>query len=140
MPRAFVVIGKCSALVPDRYDLLIEFDKTLRRDAATCRRAGCLAKNRVERILREDVFDIGDEKFLVLLLVMKTEREDRIDLGEEGVIRSFEQLYHALIDRFPEAIGLGHGGPRDQSAQIAPVHVARGVVVGIKKIGVLRNL
>ena len=39
----------------------------------------------------------------------------------------------AVALRFPD------GWPRDQPAQIAPVHVARSVVVGIEKVSVLWN-
>ena len=42
---------------------------SLRRDDADL----LLAKNRVERILRKHVLDVGDEQFLVLLLVMNAE-------------------------------------------------------------------
>ena len=32
-----------------------------------------------------------------------------------------------------------YGGSRDQTAQIAPVHVAGRIIIGIEEIGVLRN-
>ena len=35
-----------------------------------------LSKDWMKRILREDVLDVGNEQFLMLLLVMKTESED----------------------------------------------------------------
>ena len=44
------------------------------------------------------------------------------------------------IDRCAITLCLRHRRPRNQSAQIAPMHVARGIVVRIKKISVLRNL
>ncbi len=71
---------------------------------------------------------------------MEPEGEDRLDLRQECVIGFFEQLDDAIVDRFPETVGLGHGWPRDQPAQVAPVHVARGVVVRIEEVSVLRNL
>ena len=30
--------------------------------------------------------------------------------------------------------------PRDQAAQVAPMHVAGGIIIGVEKIGVLRNV
>ena len=62
------------------------------------------------------------------------------DLVKQRVVRSFEQLRQALVDRISEAIGFSNGRPRNQSAQVAPMHVARGVVIRIKKISVLRDL
>ena len=37
----------------------------------------------MERILREDMFDIGHEQFLMLLFVMNAERDDRLDFVEQ---------------------------------------------------------
>jgi len=119
---------------------LLELDKMLRRHPASFCFDRRLAENGIERILREDVLDVGDEEFLMLLFVMKAEREDRFDFREESVVRLFEQPRHALIDRFTKSVGLRHGRPRNQSAEIAPMHVAGGVVIGIEKVGVLRNL
>ena len=90
----------------------------------------------MKRVLREDVLDVGDEQFLVLLLVMHADCEDRLDFLEQFVVRAFEQFLNVCVDRLPEAKGFGHRRTRDQTAQIAPVHVARGIVVGIKKKGV----
>ena len=59
------------------------------------------------------MFDVGDEKFLVLLFVMQPEREDRFNFREERLVRALEQLDHAFIDRFPESIGLGDGRARN---------------------------
>ena len=86
------------------------------------------------------MFDVGDEQFLVLLFVMQADREDRLDFIEQFVIRAFQQFLNVCVDRLPEAISFRDRRTRDQPAEIAPMHVARGIVVGIKKIGVLRNL
>ena len=51
----------------------------------------------MERVLREDVFDIGDEQFLMLLLVMNSEGEDRLDFVEEVLRR--RRLTRSSIDR-----------------------------------------
>ena len=87
--------------------------KQLRRDLADFRRRFRSLENRIERILREDMFDVGDEKFLVLLFVMQPEREDRFNFREERLVRALEQLDHAFIDRLPEAIGFGDRRPRN---------------------------
>ena len=43
------------------------------------------------------------------------------------------------IDRGAIALRLFYRGTRDQATQIAPMHIAGGVVVRIEEIGVLRN-
>ena len=43
------------------------------------------------------------------------------------------------IDRFTVALGFADGRARNQSPQIAPVHVTRSVVVRIEEIRVFRN-
>ena len=83
--------------------------------------------------------DVGDEQFLVLLFVVQADCEDRLHFIEQFVIRAFQQFLNVRVDRLPEAIGFGDRRTRDQPAEVAPVHVARGIVVGVKKIGVLRN-
>ena len=47
-------------------------------------------KHRIERVLRKDVFDVGNEKFLVLLFVMQAEDQNWLDFGEQGFVRFFE--------------------------------------------------
>lgn len=39
-------------------------------------------KNRIERVLREDVLDVRDEQFLMLLFVMEAEDENRFHFIE----------------------------------------------------------
>ena len=92
MTRAFVVIGEIVAVVTDLDRRFIELNESQRRDvdpAYAKALAGrlrdvdlLLAENRVERVLRENVFDIGNEKFLMLLLVMNPESQDRLDLAK----------------------------------------------------------
>ena len=69
----------------------------------------------MERILGKDVFDIGHEQFLMLLLVMQADRENRLDLLEQLVVGAFEQLLNVGIDRAPEAIGFRYRRPGDQT-------------------------
>ncbi len=93
----------------------------------------------MQRILGKNVFDIGHEQFLMLLLMMQADRENRLDLIEQLFVGAFEQFLNVGIDRAPKAISFRHRRPRDESSQIAPVHVARSVIIGIKKVGVFRN-
>src|SRR4051812_5996363 len=96
-------------------------------------------KNRVERVLGKDVFDVGEQQLLVLLFVMEAEDQDGLDFFQLFLSRFAQELADGLVDRRSETIGFGHSRPRDQPPQITPMHVARSVVVGIKQIGVFRN-
>src|SRR5437879_11808046 len=98
MARTFVVVGKAVAIVTDLNYRFVELDELQRADippgesvfwridlacrAVAWRRLG-FAKNREERVLRENVFDIGDEQLLMLLFVMNSERKDRFDLTKQ---------------------------------------------------------
>src|SRR5436189_5736446 len=95
MPRPFVVIGEPVAVMANRDGCPLEIDETV--GTPTCRgwrpffgahgvtRPTC-SKNRVERILREHVLDIRDEQFLMLLLMMPAEDENRFDFIEQFFI------------------------------------------------------
>src|SRR6266568_4097910 len=50
-----------------------------------------------------------------------------------------KEIVDMRIDRRAIALCFLYGGARDQSTEVAPVHVAGRVVVRIEKIGVLRN-
>src|ERR1051325_7215902 len=104
MARAFVVIGKSSALVADGRNRLVELDEALRRNGVVSGVRRGFPEDGIERILSEDMFDIGQEQLLMLLLVMETQRDDRLDLGEQGLIGFVDQLPDALIDRFAKPV------------------------------------
>jgi hypothetical protein len=46
------------------------------------------AKDRIKRVLREHVFDVGDQQFLMLLLMMETENQDWFDFIEQLFVRA----------------------------------------------------
>jgi len=115
MTRSFVVVGESSAVVTDRYGRFVELDEMLCRHRGNFGLWRGVAKDRIKRILGQDVFDIGEKKFLMLLFVVQTQDEDRLDLREQRLIRVVEQLPHALIDRIAEAISLRYGRSGDQA-------------------------
>ena len=85
MPRSFVVVGESVAVMTYLSHRFVELDELVGRSALRLRAPGVIvlrSKNRIERILREDVLDVGDEQFLMLLLVMNAENEDRLDFIE----------------------------------------------------------
>src|SRR5580765_8199754 len=92
-----------------------------------------LVKDRVERILRKDMFDIGHEQLLMLLLMVHAENEERFELVQQTAVRAGEEIVDMRIDGSAIAMRFLDGGPGDEAAEIAPVHVAGGVVIGIKK-------
>jgi len=56
--RTFVVVGKAVAVVPNLHGRFFEFDEILRRNLARFEISLALAKDGIERILRENVFDV----------------------------------------------------------------------------------
>src|ERR1043166_4863428 len=105
MARSFVVVGESVAVVSDRYDRFFELHEALRGDIFVAGLRHGFRENGIERILSENMFDIGQEQLLMLLLVMEAERDDWLDFGEQPFISVFDQLASALIDRFAEPIG-----------------------------------
>ena len=75
----------------------------------------------------------------MLLLVMNAEREEWFDLGEKFFVGFGKEIVDVEIDRGTIAMRFFNRRPRDQSAQIAAVHVTRGIVIRIKEVSVLRN-
>src|SRR5207253_8583227 len=99
MPGTFVVLSESAAVMANCDNHLFEVDKfegrTLwarRRRAPPCsfRSSRCgdsrsnYLKNRIKRILREHVLDVGDQQFLMLLLMMKSEN-DFFFQAEDGI-------------------------------------------------------
>src|SRR5262245_862142 len=139
MPRFFVIIGESSAVMTNCDDRLFEVDKMNRSGFRYLTFPLTLAKHRIQRVLCEHMLDVGDQQFLVLLLMMKTENQDRLDLIEQFFVRTRKQIVDMRIDRCAVALRFADCRARNQAAQIAPVHVSGSVVVRIKKIGVLGN-
>src|SRR5205823_11422900 len=129
VPWSFVIVREAGAGMANHNGRFVELDKMLGRGLAAFRCRYVEMKDRIERVLGEDMFNVGEHKLLVLLLVMQAEGEDRFQLLEQGVVSVIDQLHDALIDRFSKAVCFGHGWARDQSAKIASVHVTSGVVV-----------
>ena len=53
----------------------------------------------MQRILREDMFDVGDEQFLMLLLVMNPENQERLNFAKQIFVRAPDQTLDLFIDR-----------------------------------------
>ena len=94
----------------------------------------------MERVLGKDMFDVGDEQLLMLLLVMNAENQDRFDFIQKLFVGLGNEIVDMFINGRTITMGFVNCRARDQSAQVAPMHVAGGVVVGIEEISVLRVL
>ncbi len=68
-------------------------------------------ENRIEGILRENVFDVGQEQFLMLLFVVQTQSYDGLNFSELRLITFLEQLADGLIDRVTKVIRLRERRP-----------------------------
>src|SRR5438477_2298379 len=60
MLRAFIIIRKPISLVSDGHDRFIEIKETWEHDRSRFGRQWTRSKNRIERVLREDVFDVRE--------------------------------------------------------------------------------
>src|SRR5690242_3474436 len=103
MTRAFVVVGETVSVMADVDDRFVEIDET-GRDAALRRPVGAarrpyLSIYGTERILRKNMFDVGDEKLLMLLLVMNSKAQDRLDFVKQIFIGARDELVDLLINR-----------------------------------------
>src|SRR5215472_16645955 len=95
MPRPFVVVSESVAIMADCGHSFFEIDKLI----GTPRDGGCRpfvgvhgvarltsTKNRIERVLRENMFDVRDKQFLMLLFVMNAEHENRLNFTQQSFI------------------------------------------------------
>src|SRR5260370_10790357 len=120
-------------------NFFIEIDDANRRGFRGSGVDVSFAENGIERVLRENVIDICDEQFLVLLLMMDAENKNRFNLIEKFFVSIGKKIGDVRIDRRAIASRFFYGGARDQTPQIAPVHVTGPIIIGIEEVGVLRN-
>lgn len=85
-----------------------------------------------ERVLREQVQDIGQEQLLVLLFVMQAERDE--------IVRRFGEARHRArhrgIDMVAPGEDVGERGARQQAARGAVVAIALCLVITVEQIGI----
>src|SRR3954469_8169425 len=86
------------------------------------------------------MLDVRDHELLMLLLMMDAEYQNRLEFCEQVIVCAREQRVDVGIDRSTIASCLVHGRPRNEPPQGPPVHVARGVVVGVEEKSILRDL
>src|SRR5207245_11145863 len=99
MSRSFVIVSKSAPVVADLNRRFIKFDKLQRLYVDLIVFDFVLLENRIERVLREDMFDVGDEQLLMLLLVMDSKGQDRFNLAKQFLIGIGNQSINVWIDR-----------------------------------------
>ena len=106
---------------------------SLRRAAS----AGCTV-GRAQRIQRQQVLDVGEQQFLVLLLVVQPERDARHDVSASrcGSSRG-DQLAHVLVHVRAVAVDVVHRRARQHAAQRPRKEGSDRLVVGVEQIAVL---
>src|SRR5437868_2651329 len=117
MPWSFVVVSETVAGVADLDCGFVELDKLERWDREVATVDLARAKDRIERVLREDVFNVGDEQFLMLLLMMKPEGQDGLDLGNQFLVSVRNKILDTGIDGGAILFRFINCWPRNQSAK-----------------------
>src|SRR5207244_11154723 len=98
MAWSFVIVSKSAPVVADLNRRFIEFDKLQRVYIDLIVFDFVLTEHRIERVLRENMFDVGDEQLLMLLLVMDSKGQVRFNLAKQFLIGIGKQRIHLLID------------------------------------------
>src|SRR5260370_818441 len=115
MPRPLIIKGKPLASVSDPVEAFRKGHPFHWGDAGRTG-GGSLDIGRVEWIAREDVLDVGEHQFLVLLFMMQAKGHDGGELGQSPLIELPQQVKDMLIDVAAVSIGLLHARARDQPA------------------------
>lgn len=90
--------------------------------------------NRPQRVLRQDVLDIHQQQFLMLLLVFQPQRDPLQHLVLKVAASLSEQSLHGLIDMAAIGVHLAYRRPRQQPAPRPLEGRAVGLVVGIEQM------
>src|SRR5213075_1336628 len=97
MARSFIVVGEARTAMTDLNRLFVEFDKVNWRQLCRLLTSLGLPKYRIKRILREHVLDIGHEQLLMLLLMMNTKCDKRLQVGQKVVVSSVYQVCNLRV-------------------------------------------
>src|SRR5450432_2306526 len=98
MAGAFVIVAKAAAPMANLENRFRKVEKTDGFNGPNFRNIFSLPENGSEGVLRKNMFDVGDEQFLVLLFVVQSDGEDRFDLSQEVGIRTLQKLRHLIVD------------------------------------------
>ena len=117
-------------------DALVEGDPFVSA-ALRCREAPRRIVGRRDRVLRKGVQDVGQHQFLMLLLVIEADLDQRDQFCQRGLIGGLEEFHHGGIDM--PAIGGDFVGARagQVAALVAGMPGAGADVIGIEQEGVV---
>src|SRR5947207_12282086 len=132
MRRTLVIETVSSALETDAMDPGRQRDKSGRARAP--RRPPLSRVDRSQRVLRKSVQDVGEQKLLMLLLVMQPDLENTQHFRQLRVLRALEQSLDGRVDMGAEGGNAFAVGPRDESALRPRVARPGRDVVGIEAI------
>ena len=117
--------------MPDGVDALVEGDPFLCRTLRRREAPGWIIGRR-DRVLGKGVQDIGQHQFLMLLLVVEADLDQRRELGEAPLAGGLEELDHGGID-MPAIGGDLVGARAGQVAALVPgVPRASADIIGIE--------
>jgi hypothetical protein len=134
--RRLVVVAKAVAVVADFVEPFLERDpRQLGRIGRHVRRQ--VAVGGPQRVDGEDVLDVRHEQFLMLLLVVQADLDQRTERRHELGVGRRQQLLHVVVHVGAVVVHLLHRGARDVAALVAAVALARLDVVRVEQVGVL---
>ena len=132
----FVVEMEAVVAVPDGVDAFVQRDPFV-AGSMGCREAPRRVIGRRDRVLRERMQDVGQHQFLMLLLVIEPDLDQRHQSGEGVLIGRLEEFHHRGVDM--AAIGGDFVGARagQMAALVTGMARAGADVIGIEQIGII---
>src|SRR3954447_23125995 len=129
--RRLVVPVEASARMADLVDAAVEGNVGEAGSLVACRKRRRLAIGRPQRALCEQRQDVGEQKLLVLLLVIDADLNEPCHLPG-GIDAACEERVQALIDMRAVGENLGIGGPRQERAFRPRLPLALAFVIRIE--------
>ena len=132
VPRPLVVIGEGVAIVADRHGAAAKINPAHRRHRMNGGDRG-RGVTREHWVTEESMLDVGKNQFLMLLLMIEAQINQRRYGGPRGVVRCLEEIGYRFIDVAPVSYHLGDGRPRYQASLGSGMARPERVVIGIKQ-------
>ena len=131
MPRPLAIEGEACAVVSDLHHAAIELPIGRRRAVglADRDRAGILV-GRTQRVLREQMQDVGEQQFLMLLFVIAAEF-DQLGDGRRKIV--LHERRHRAVDMIAIGDDRLERGARDHAASRTRLTSADALVIGIEQ-------
>lgn len=135
MLRHLVVEGEAvSGIMADGMDAAAKAGEIQRRDAAGI---GTVRRRQVDRregMQRQGMLDVGEQQFLVLLLMGEAEFEHRRQPLQQCHIGLRQQAFHGRVDMAAIGVDLFGRRPAEQAALRPRLPFAESLVIGIEEV------